>query len=424
MSSSTAFPRLALAAGCCTVGDGLRLVALPLLAATITRNPVLISGLVAAAYLPYVLFGLPIGAMVDRGRPEVFLRMANVARAVLLTCLVVLLSADVQSIGLLCLLAFVLGTAEAVYDNATQSLVPRIVVNDRFEMANGTLVTLELVGEDLVGPALAGLLFAVSMVLPFGLSAGLLALSVLVLLRITTAAQPRPATSAGLGAEMMAGLRWLWAARFVRRLLLTGAVLTGATMAWEATLVLLALGPMGVSPASYGLILAGGAVGGVLGALCTPALVGRHDRWLLQLIALTAGGMVDLALAAFPRPWVAALAWGVTGFVFAVWIVLSASARQRLIPPALLARVNSAGRMLLMAAIPLGALTGGVLAQAFGLRAPALVSGAALLVLALVLRAGQPTGSSSVADQRPAGAWRSARVSCQRALVSQRCHSC
>lgn len=103
---------------------------------------------------------------------------------------------------------------------------------------------------------------------------------------------------------------------------------------------------------------------------------------LLQITALAACGVVDLALAAFPQPWVAALAWGMTGFAFAVWIVLSVSARQRLIPPELLARVNSAGRTVLMAATPLGALAGGVLADMFGLRAPALISGVALLVLA------------------------------------------
>lgn len=385
------FSRLALAAGLGTIGDGLRVVALPLLAATITREPVLISALVACAYLPWVLFGLPIGALVDRGHPEVFLRAANLARAGLLAGLVIILLADVQSLSLLYLLAFVLGIAEACYDSAAQSLVPRIVDDDQLESANGTLVTLELVGEDLVGPALAGLLFAASMALPFGLSAALLAASALVLLGITTTAPvrtpagdpPRRSPMAGLGAEMVAGLRWLWRARFVRRLVLAGAALTGATMAWEATLVLLALGPMGVSPTGYGLILAGGAVGGVLGGVCTPALVRRYDRWRLQIIALTACGVVDLALAAFPEPWVAALAWGVTGFAFALWIVLSVSARQRLIPPHMLARVNSAGRTVLMAATPLGALTGGVLAQAFGLRAPALISGVALLVLAL-----------------------------------------
>lgn len=383
------FRRLAVAAGMCTVGDGLRVVALPLLAATITRDPVLITGLVASAYLPWVLFGLPIGALVDRGRPEVFMRTANLARAVLLAGLAAALLADVRSLGTLYLLAFVLGVAEAGYDSAAQSLVPRIVDDDRLESANATLVTLELVGEDMVGPVLAGLLFAASMTLPFGLAAALLALSALVLLGITTAAPvrpapapgPHPAPASGLGSEMVAGLRWLWRARFVRRLVLTGAALTGATLAWEATLVLLALGPMGVSPVGYGFILAGGAIGGVLGGICTPALVRRCNRWLLQITALAACGVVDLALAAFPQPWVAALAWGITGFAFAVWIVLSVSARQRLIPPELLARVNSAGRTVLMAATPLGALAGGVLADVFGLRAPALISGVALLVL-------------------------------------------
>src|ERR671912_2996399 len=113
--------RVIAAAALSNLGDGLRVVALPLLAASLTSDPVLVSGLVVAGYLPWVLFGLPIGSLVDRGRPEVFIRVTNVGRAVLLGLLTVGLATGFTSLWLLYVIAFLLGIGEAVYDNASQS---------------------------------------------------------------------------------------------------------------------------------------------------------------------------------------------------------------------------------------------------------------------------------------------------------------
>ena len=92
------------------------------------------------------------------------------------------------SIWLLYVVAFLLGIGEAVYDNASQSLVPRLVPDRQLETANGALVTAERVGQDLVGPAVAGVLFTVTVVLPFGLNAVLLAVAGVLLIGIRTEA--------------------------------------------------------------------------------------------------------------------------------------------------------------------------------------------------------------------------------------------
>ncbi|MGW0823147.1 MFS transporter [Streptomyces sp. NPDC002845] len=104
--------------------------------------------------------------------------------------------------------------------------------------------------------------------------------------------------------DTAAGMRWLWRARFIRTVVLTGAALTFFTMAWEATLVLLARGPMGVSETGYGIMRAVGAVGGVAGSLVTPALVRRFDRRALQITAIAATAALDLASRpSRTRPW-------------------------------------------------------------------------------------------------------------------------
>lgn len=375
--------RVVTAAALSNLGDGLRVVALPLLVVTLTPDPVLVSGLVVAGYLPWVLFGLPIGSLVDRGRPEVFMLVTNVGRAVLLGLLTVALAGGFNSIGLLYVVAFLLGIGEAVYDNASQSIVPRLVPDRRLESANAALVTTERVGQDLVGPAVAGLLFTVSMVLPFGLNAVLVAAGAALLIGIRTEA-PRLAERSHLLTETVAGMRWLWRDRFVRRLVFTGACLVFATAVWESTLVLLATGPVGLSAAGYGLVLGIGALGGVGGAVATPYLVARLDRWLLQLGSLGLCVVVDLLLALAPNPVTVALAWGGIGFGFAVWYVVSISLRQRVVPAEILARVNSAARTLSFTALPAGALAGGIAADLAGLRAPAAIAAALTLALLVV----------------------------------------
>jgi len=184
--------------------------------------------------------------------------------------------------------------------------------------------------------------------------------------------------------ETVAGMRWLWRDRFVRRLILTGACLVFTTSVWESTLVLLATGPVGLSAAGYGLVLGVGALGGVGGALVTPYLVARLDRWRLQLGSLGLCGIVDLLLAVAPSPVTVALAWGGIGFGFAVWHVVSISTRQRVVPAEILARVNSAARTLSISALPAGALVGGIAAEVAGLRAPAAIAAAMTLALLVV----------------------------------------
>ncbi|OKJ94942.1 hypothetical protein AMK26_30375 [Streptomyces sp. CB03234] len=381
----TRFPRLLAAATLSNLGDGVRVVALPLLAAATTRDPFAVSALTACAFLPWFLFGLPIGALVDRSRPETFMAWANTARTVILAGLSLALLADVRSMPLLYVLAFLLGIGEAAYDNAAQSLVPRIVADEKLEKTNSALITAERVGQDLAGPALGGLLFAASPVLPFGLNAAAMALGVLLLTRIRTFPPPSPPRGPVVRTvvtDAAAGMRWLWRAPLIRTIVLTGSALTFFTMAWEATLVLLARGPMGVSETGYGIMLAIGAIGGVAGSLLTPALVRRFERRPLQIAAIAVTAALDLALAIHPHPALAALAWGGTGAAFAVWNVLSVTLRQRLVPAELLGRVNSANRTFSMAAVPLGALTGGFVADTLGLRAPLWLAAAALTVLA------------------------------------------
>jgi MFS family permease len=227
--------------------------------------------LTAVSYLPWVLLGLPLGAYVDRSSPAVIAAGANIGRAVLLAALSAVLLAGHRSLPLLYVVIFLLGVGEGAYDNAAQSLLPQVVPDAALERANGTLAVVEQVGLDLAGPALGGLIFATSAALPFGLNAVGLITGAALIARIRIARRPaviRPSAREFLS-EVLAGLRWLWRTGFVWSIILTGAALTFFTQMWQPLLVLLALGPMGLSKTGYGVMLALGAIGGVIGAAAT-----------------------------------------------------------------------------------------------------------------------------------------------------------
>jgi hypothetical protein len=304
-----------------------------------------------------------------------------------------------------------LGVGEAVHDNASQSLIPGVVADRDLEQANSRLLTVERVGQDLAGPSLGGVLFVVAAAAPFSVQAACIAAAVILMTRVRT---PPPEAAGpvlhvkGLFKQAAEGLRWLRNTAAVRTIVVTGAAFTFLTQTWEPLLVLLVTGTMGAGETTFGVVLALGAGGGILGALATPALVRRFESRPLQTAALGVTAGADLALAAFPSPPMAALALGLTSTGFAVWNVLSVTMRQRQVPATLLARVNAANRTLSMTAALLGALAGGAIAQLVDLRAPLWLSGAALAVVAVLfalhvrkLAAASTSPQQDPADQEP-----------------------
>src|SRR5690606_34193200 len=203
-----------------------------------------------------MLFGLPVGALVDRARPELYVVWAAVLRGALFGALALALVLDVRSMVLLYAVAFPLCVGEAAYDNASQSLIPRVVADAVLERANSALVGVERLGQDLIGPAVGGVMFAAAASLPFAVSAAALLLAGVLVTGLRTPAPAgagRPTPGAVLR-EAAEGIRWLTGHRFVRTIVVTGAGLTFFTQTWEGLLVLLAVGPMGTSEAVFGLV--------------------------------------------------------------------------------------------------------------------------------------------------------------------------
>ncbi|AZM47092.1 MFS transporter [Streptomyces sp. WAC 06738] len=380
------FRRLWLSSAVSNLGDGVRLTALPLLAAAVTRDPVAVAAVSVAAELPWLLVSLPAGALadrVDRRRLMVAVQLVRMCLAALLTATVL---ADRSSIAVLCAFVFLLGIGEVVYDAAAPTILPRIVPREQLTRGNARLFGVELGANEFAGPPLGGLLFRLGQAVPFVLDAVSFAASAALLSRLRGTFRPAGAADgpkAGVVRAIGEGFGWLWRNPVIRTLSVVVTFMNLARAMTMAVFVLYALETLDLSAVGYGVLSSAVAVGAVAGSWAAerirPAAAGPC------LVAAVLGhGLTTVAMGATSNPWVAGASSAGFGFATMTWSVLTAAVRQTVVPDRLLGRISSVHRFLSWGSLPLGSLLGGVLAAAYGLRVPFAAGGAAVVLAALV----------------------------------------
>lgn len=386
------YRKLWCASAVANLGDGIFVVAVGLLAVRLTRSPLLIAGVPLAARLPWLFLALPAGAWADRwDRRRTMLRM-NVTRVALLALLALATGTDVATIGLVYAVALALGCAEVVFDTSAQTILPAVIESkDGLSRANGRLFAVETVLNQFVGPPLGGLLVAASMAIAIGSSAVLYGVAVVALALLPGAYRTeRVGPTTSLRVDIAEGLRYL----FGHRLLRTLGILLGAQnllyTAQTAVFVLFAVSPgedgLGLGDFGVGLLFTAGAVGGVTGSVIAASVERAIGRTPVLALSLVAGGVLLALPGLFPSVPVAAVSGALLGVGSVMWNVITVSLRQRIIPDHLLGRVNSGYRLLGWGTMPLGAAMGGIVGEAFGVRAVFLLAGigVALLVVPLL----------------------------------------
>jgi MFS family permease len=352
----------------------------------VTRDPVLVAGLTTFAFLPWLLFALPSGALVDRVDRRYAMSAANAVRALSSGTLVLLTVLHAGSVPALYAVAFLLGTAETVYDSATRALLPQVVGRRDLDRANGLLTVEETLGQQFLGAPLGSALFAVAVALPLAVNAAGFAVAAVLVLAVPGAYRPaRPEEPSSVRRDMADGVRWLARHRLLRGLTLISAATALVQSMGTGVLVLYVLEVLRLPAGAFGLVLLGAGLGGLLGGLITPPLTRRLGRARMLTGGAVVAAVAEGALAVTSSGVVATVLGAVSAAGVMVWNVLTMSLRQSLIPEAAFGRVQGAYRTLVWGGIALGSLAGGAVAHAIGLRALFAVIGAGLLVLAAVL---------------------------------------
>jgi MFS family permease len=370
------------------LGDGFRAVALPLLAVTLTRDPLLIAGVTAVSSLPWLLIGPISGAVVDRVDRRRLLAVVQLCRGVIAALFAVTVATGTVTIWLLYAAAVAIAVGETLADSAAQAAVPRLARADQLETANGRLISAQMVTE-IAGTPLGGALFAIAAAAPFFIDAATyLAAALLVWLVRTDLSPATPAedeTVTRLRHDVVEGLRYVFAHPMLRAIAVaTGLANFGAAAMWS-TMVLFTTELLGISEVGFGVLLAVAAAGALLGALTASRLAARFHRRQVMLTAIGVNAAASAAVGLTRGPTFVATMLFVTAGAVAINNVVSRSLRQAIPPARLLGRVIAGVRVVGLGTAPLGALAGGLLARAAGLRAPFFLAALAVAAAACVV---------------------------------------
>ena len=381
------FNRLFSASVISNLADGLLAVAAPLLAITLTKDPVLISMLSAFVMLPWLLFAIPIGLIVDRVDKRLLVTFTNTLRFVIAGLVALAITTETITIYWLLLATFLIGICEVAADTAAQSLIPVILEKKNFERANSRLNIAETVIQNFVGAPLSGFLYATAIVLPFMLnSLGFLIAAIFVFLipahLIVTPQDKEQEVKErdSFLSEIKFGLKYLWNDRPLRRLVATTTSLGFFYSLSTSTLILFITETLGVEAKYFGLLMAGAGSGAVLGGIVTPALSKKFGRGLVLAVAIFISSITVLFQGLSPNVWIFGAIGFISSFSITNWNILLMSCYQVLIPAELYGRIHGARRTFVWGVMPIGAFTGGVIAQS-GLRVPLIVGGIATTII-------------------------------------------
>jgi MFS family permease len=365
-------------------GDGVRLAAFPLLAAQLTRSPAAVAAVTAVQGLPWLL-GPAIGVIVDRADRRQLMMWVDAARAVMIAALAGSILVHADGLALIYLTAFTTGAGSALRNTAAVACLPRLVDSAGLDRANGQVIAGQIVGNELAGPAAGSWLFGLAAVLPFAVNAGALGVAVLLLLTLPSVfrpeQQPAPAAKGAVRRDLADGLAWIRRHRDIRDLTVAVGVICAMDAAWFAVLVLYVTRLLHQKPAAYGALLAVGAVGGIVAGTGGARLTRRLGAWGSLLLAglVMAGSQLVLGLTA--SVFIAAVMLAASSAAFALFNMVAVTMRQRQVPDGLLGRVSSLYGTVAGGAEALGALAGGAIATAAGIRACVLAGAAPIAIV-------------------------------------------
>ena len=407
------FGKLWTASAFSNLADGLGRIAVPLIATTLTRDPLAISALSALAFLPWLVFGLPAGMIVDRFDRRWVMAFANALRGLAAVGLAMLTMTGQLSIWWLFAGVLVFGLGETLFDNATTSIVPSVVVRPALDRANGWMQTAQITIDSFIASPIGGVLFAVSLALPLWVGAAgyLIPIILAVMLPLSAARPLREAavTPARAEAAVAAGdplaaaeeatpadasaaarpnvsareaLSYLRNHRFLRSMVVFTSIVGCAFAFAQAPVYLYFLDVHHVAPAAIGVVTAGIGLGALAGSLVASSLVAKFGRGRVMLGANVVAALSLAGVWAAPEAITATIAYGLMAAAVSVWNVPWGALRQTIVPGHLFGRVLGIIRTFTWGIFPFATLLGGWVAR-IDLRLPFVIAAGVTMIATL-----------------------------------------
>lgn len=429
-----AFGELWTAAAFSNLADGIGRTAVPLIATTLTDDPFLISVLGALAFLPWLIFGLPAGMIVDRFDRRIVMAVANTVRGAAALALAVFTVTGTLSIWALFAGTLVFGLGETLFDNATNAVIPGVVTRQQLDRANGWMQAAQVTIDSFIATPIGGVLFGVALALPLWIGgAAYLVPIVLALMlpaaaarslrapaereRVTVPDPDAPDLEVSVIAEPVAtpiaqnsvsareAVRFLWSHHYLRAMVLFTSVVGCCLSFAQAATILFFLDVHHVAPPAIGFVTAGIGIGALVGSIIASRFVARFGRGPVMVAANVIVAVSSVLTGLAPNLYGAIAAYALMAFAVSIWNVPWGALRQQIVPPHMFGRVLGIVRMLTWGLFPIATLLGGLVSRA-SLQLPFIISGvivaiATLLALKLLIagtrRAGAEVGDPAAA---------------------------
>jgi MFS family permease len=364
-------------------GSQITLLALPIAAISILHaSAFAVASLTTFEQLPFLFFALPAGVWVDRLRRRPLLIVGDLGRALALASIPIAYAFGVLQIWQLFAVAFVTGVLTVFFDVAYQAYLPALVGREHLVEGNSKL-QVSASGAQTGGPGVGGVLIKVAGA-PYAIVADIASFVVSALFAVAirtreTIVERHSRAPSGMRHELKEGLRYVLGNEYLRPIAACTATRNFFAAIGYAILLVYAVRTLGLSVGLIGVIISCANVGFVIGALTTGWLTRRiglgHAIVLSGAVVGMSIALIPLAPKAFPVP-LLVLGLMLYSYGGVVFNITQISLRQALTPDRLQGRMNSVMRFILWGAIPLGALLGGAVASAVGLRAALWVSAA------------------------------------------------
>lgn len=352
------------------VGDQVSWLALPSAAVVaLGASATEVGGLNAIGTLAYPVLGLFAGALMDRVRRKPVLLVADAVRLACFAALTACTAFDAVSLPLLYIVAAIAGTSTIFFDIAYQTYLPALLSGESLAGGNVRLELSSSVSR-LAGPSVGGLLLQLGGVgAAFGFNAASFGASMLGIGAIRT--PERVTDKAGLdssiGADIAEGVQHVWRSRILRPLTISAALRNLGVNANRTVLIVFMYRTLDLPAGVVGLVFTIGAVGAIVGAAGTSWLlrrIGVGRTLLLTGLEGVAWLLAPLSLLGGAPVWVMGLMF-VSSLWLPVWNATVTTLRQRITPAGMLGRVQATARTINLSTIPVGALLGGLIADAF-----------------------------------------------------------